>query len=138
MGDFAAARMHLERAVSLETFTEPPAQLAAPLGVDPAVSILSSMARISCIQGLAQQSAELSARARRMALALRQANARFQLHFDLALNAVLARDSVTLQAEIESLREMAAKHRLSVHKGSAECLRACVRADQGRPGRGVA
>ena len=138
MGDFAGARIHLERAVSLETFTQPPAQLAAPLGVDPAVSILSSIARISCIEGLAQQSAELSARARRMALALPQANARFQLHFDLALTAVLARESVTSQAEIESLREMAAKHRLSVHKGSAECLRAWVAMEFGKHEEAVA
>jgi len=122
LGDFAKARTHFERAMEILNSAKRDELTATQFGVDPAVATLSYFAWALCLQGFADQGAELDARARRIGSALSQVSARMQRHLVCAVCAACARDHGAMAAEVEALADLATRHRLTMYSSYADVL----------------
>ena len=132
LGDFAKARDHFTLALDhLNSIGN--IKPTAEFGVDPVVGTLSNFALMLCIQGFAEQSKELLARARVMGSALPQVAARALMHFIFAMRAACARDHVALAAEAGVLAELAAQHGLSGYSRFAHALQGWPTMESSRP-----
>ena len=137
LGDFAMAGVHFEHALGLVH----PAGRTVPtmqFGLDQAAACLAWLALARQIQGFAEQSEKAVEEARSIGASMTQVDARAFMHGVFATRAMHARDASAVAVEVEVLTELVVKHRLSMHRGLATCLRGWMAQQTSRPDEAVA
>ena len=126
MGNFAAARRHLELSLDLVPSAKP-RELTVRFGMDPVAATYGYLAAILFIQGYAEQSEALVARVHSIGSpslhVLDRAGASL-------ISCTLRADGLggrgALVAQVEEFVELATKHRLAMHGGYADVLLGCI------------